>query len=101
MSEDKYPKIKGEMKIKITEDVLSGKYANQIVILHSPEEFILDFVAAFPPEGAVVSRIILSPGHYKRILSAMHENLLKYEEQYGEIKAAGIPEPSETKTSIH
>jgi hypothetical protein len=45
-----------------------------------------------PPQGVVTSRIVASPGHLKRIISALTKNLDLYEEHFGEIIEA--PEPS-------
>lgn len=39
-----------------------------------------------PPSGRVVSKLITTPSHFKRMISAMNENLKKYEEQFGAIK---------------
>jgi hypothetical protein len=33
----------------------------------------------------LVSRIIVSPGHVKRIVSALNDNLKKYEQKFGEV----------------
>ena len=91
-----------ELKIKIDDGVLPGKYANQIIIMHSKDEFILDFVTFLPPGPNVVSRVIMTPGHFKRILAGMNDNLQKYERNFGEISIANDPVvPSEGGKSIH
>ncbi|PYT08486.1 MAG: DUF3467 domain-containing protein [Acidobacteria bacterium] len=82
---------KGEIPIKITDDVLHGVYANQMMVSHTREEFVMDWVNLFPPEGIVNARVIISPGHLKRVIRALQENVRKYEERYGEIGEA--PEP--------
>jgi len=40
----------------------------------------------------MVSRIIVSPGHLKRMINALQENLEKYEGQFGNIEEAQEPE---------
>ncbi len=80
------------MKIKINDDVLKGSYANSMVVTHTREEFVIDFINSFPPEAIVTARVITSPGHLKRIIHALTENLRKYEEKFGEVKEA--PEPT-------
>jgi len=80
-----------ELKIKITDEVLKGAYANAMVVTHTKEEFVIDFLNSFPPEGIVTARVIISPGHMKRIVSALQENLSKYEKTFGPISEA--PEP--------
>jgi len=61
-------------------------------ILHTKEEFVLDFLNIFPPTGTLNSRVILSPGHFKRMIRAMEENLKKYEDQHGKIEESEAPE---------
>ncbi len=80
-----------ELKIKITDDVLRGAYANAMVVTHTKEEFMIDFLNSFPPEGIVTARVIISPGHMKRIVSTLQDNLSKYEKAFGPISEA--PEP--------
>ncbi len=82
---------KNQMRVKITDEILRGVYANQMVVSHTKEEFILDFVNVFPPEGIVNARIIISPGHLKRVIRALAENVKKYEENFGEIPEAAAP----------
>ena len=86
------------MKIKFTDDVLRGVYANNMFIAHTKEEFILDFINVFPPQGIVNARVIISPGHLKRLIKALGTSLNKYEKSFGEIKEA--PEPKESSV-IH
>ncbi len=85
MAEDK------ELNIKIGDDELKGRYSNLLRITHTREEFVLDFINVVPPQAVVTSRIATSPGHLKRIIQALAENLDKYESSYGEIVEA--PEP--------
>src|SRR5512137_3188559 len=79
------------LRIKIGDDILRGVYANQMVVSHTREEFILDFMNLFPPEGVVNARIIISPGHLKRIVRALTKNLETYESQHGTLVEASPP----------
>ena len=76
------------INVKITDEELKGRYSNLLRIMHTREEFILDFV---PPQGAVTARIVTSPAHLKRIVQALQENLVRYEATHGTIRQA--PEP--------
>jgi len=88
----------GQINIKISDELLAGKYSNMMQVAHTKEEFILDFFNVLPPQGIATARIITSPGHLKRIIIALQENLGKYEEQFGPVNAAeppkGIPFPT-------
>jgi hypothetical protein len=44
-----------------------------------------------PPAGTVTARVIVSPGHMKRILEALRENISKYEKTFGTIQIAEEP----------
>ncbi|MBE0477879.1 DUF3467 domain-containing protein [Candidatus Aerophobetes bacterium] len=78
--------------IKITDDVLAGVYANAMRVTHTQEEFLLDFMNVFPPQGIVTARIVISPGHLRRIVNALNDNLSKYEQKIGK-KIEPIDEP--------
>lgn len=81
-----------QMPIKASDEDLKGRYANAMQVTHTPEEFILDFFnLGIPPTGELVSRVITSPGHMKRIVKALIENLTKYESQFGTIEEAKEP----------
>ena len=84
-----------QMRVKILDETLRGVYANQMVVSHTKEEFLLDFVNVFPPEGIVNARIIISPGHLKRVIRALVENVRKYEDSFGEIPEAAEPGKTE------
>ena len=77
-----------EIQIQAGPEDLKGRYSNFMQISHSKEEFVLDFLNVFPPSGVLLSRIITSPGHLKRIIAALSENLAKYEGQFGKVQEA-------------
>ena len=84
-----------KMQIKMPEGVLGGVYANQMLVSHTREEFVMDFVNLFPPEGVVNARVIVSPGHLKRMIRALSDNLKRYETSHGPIIEAVAPTPPE------
>ena len=88
MSDEK--KVK-EIQINFPPELQKGVYANNMVVSHSQEEFMLDFMLISPPNGVVTSRVIMSPGHVKRVIQALIDNLAKYEEKHGPLKAAIEP----------
>ena len=83
---------KREIQIKARDEDLKGFYSNLMQIFHTKEEFCLDFFNVFPPQGILISRIIVSPSHLKRMIMALEENLRKYEEKFGKIEVAKEPE---------
>ncbi len=90
---DKPQKTRGQLTVKVPDSVLGGAYANQMIVNHTREEFVLDFVALFPPTGVVNARVVVSPGHLKRMIRALHEGLSHYEQRFGQIVEASAPAP--------
>ena len=83
---------KKELGIEITKETAAGNYSNLALITHSNSEFIFDFARVLPgyPKAQVVSRIIMTPEHAKRLLLTLRDNIGKYESQHGEI-SLGTP----------
>jgi hypothetical protein len=82
--------VQGQVQIKADEKDLQGQYSNLVMLHHNLEEFTLNFIYIFPngPQGKLLSSVIVSPGHAKRILRALGENISRYEAQFGPIKEA-------------
>ncbi len=83
-----------QMQIAADNETRRGKYANLALISHRKEEFVLDFLfldpqtpggASKPGQAFLASRVILSPGHMKRLYQAIGENIQRYEKNFGQI----------------
>lgn len=86
-----------QVQIKADEKELVGQYTNLAMIHHNAEEFTLNFIYIFPnvPQGKLVSSVIVSPGHAKRLLRALGENITRYEAQFGAIpEGLAMPDPN-------
>jgi hypothetical protein len=88
---------KRQMNVKMPEHVLPGVYSNQMMISHTREEFVIDFLNLFPPHGVVNARVIVSPGHLKRMIRALQDNLSRYETRFGPIIEATAPDSDTIK----
>ncbi|WDF57462.1 DUF3467 domain-containing protein [Mucilaginibacter sp. KACC 22063] len=77
-----------QLNIELSEDIAEGIYSNLAVITHSNAEFVVDFIRVLPgvPKAKVKSRIILTPEHAKRLLTALKENIEKFEDANGRIR---------------
>jgi len=86
-----------QIEIKVDESIAGGNYVNYTNISHSAEEFVMDFLFVHPTPppgfGKLMSRVLLSPGHAKRLLFALTENIDKYEARFGKINL-GIDQSS-------
>jgi hypothetical protein len=89
MAEDKKEKQgPNQINIELSEEVAEGIYSNLAMIAHSNSEFVIDFIRLMPgvPKARVKSRVIITPEHAKRLLSALKDNIEKYENTFGPIK---------------
>lgn len=77
-----------EIKVNFPPHLQGGVYSNNMLVSHTKEEFIMDFMMVAPPVGTVMSRVIISLGHVKRMISALQDNVQKYEARFGTIQAA-------------
>jgi hypothetical protein len=87
MEEKKDPK-QNQITIELKEDVAQGIYSNLAIITHSSSEFVIDYVRIVPGinKANVMSRIILTPEHAKRLMLALQDNIGKFEAVHGKIK---------------
>jgi hypothetical protein len=76
------------INVELGEKEAEGIYANMVMIGHSPNEMIMDFIRMMPgaPKAKVQARIIMTPAHAKMLRKTLDENIKKYEGQFGEIK---------------
>ncbi|MBQ9559701.1 MAG: DUF3467 domain-containing protein [Bacteroidaceae bacterium] len=76
-----------QIQFELRPEVAQGVYANLAIITHSSSEFVIDMAAVLPglQKADVRSRIVMAPEHAKRLMLALHDNLQKYEQQFGEI----------------
>lgn len=77
-----------QINIELSEEIAEGVYSNLAMIAHSNSEFVIDFIRLMPgvPKAKVKSRIIITPEHAKRLLSALSDNINKFEQNFGNIK---------------
>ena len=70
-----------QINVELPEEIAEGIYSNLAMIAHSNSEFVIDFIRLMPgvPKAKVKARIIVTPDHAKRLLSALKENIEKYE----------------------
>ena len=80
-----------EIKVKIADEVLKGSYANTLLVAHTAEEFVLDFILSLPPQPVCAARVLVCPGHLKRIVTALQQNLARYEAVHGTVAASPDP----------
>ena len=79
---------KKQIRLELPKDP-SAIYANTVMITHTANEVIFDFIQVMPNDdrARVQKRIIMTPTHAKLLLNALQENINKFEAKHGEIRA--------------
>ncbi len=77
----------GMIQIVTGDEMSRGRYSNNMFVSHTPEEFIIDWLLTSPAGTHLVSRVVVGPGHLKRIIAALAENLQRYEANFGNVKS--------------
>ncbi len=58
-------------ELKLKDEILSGSYANAVMIGHGPHEFSFDFITNFYPHSAVSCRVFLAAGQISRLADSL------------------------------
>ncbi len=76
-----------QLDLNLSPEIAKGTYSNLAIITHSQSEFVVDFARMLPgfPKPDICSRIIMTPENAKKLLMALHDNIEKFENQYGDI----------------
>lgn len=94
MTEPPSPKRKRVgVDVKIDPETMKGAYANRVVVAHSRDEFIIDFVCDLPPAPQVVARIVTAPAHARAMLQTLSDNVHRFETNFGPLRP---PQPPQT-----
>lgn len=75
--------------LKLPDEVLSGTYANGVMISHGANEFGLDFLTSFFPQSAVSARVFVAAGQVPRLLDSLQNALQQLEQR----RQGGGPTP--------
>ena len=86
-------------KLQVADEALGGAYSNAMSVMHSRDEFVMDFSTTFPPAPKITARLIVSPSHLRRIIGVLGDNLAQYEDRHGKIDD-GQP-PSEPRAMFN
>ena len=87
----KTPTTQPHLTIKADDEVAKGRFANYAQIGHQAEQFVIDFAWVQNDIGWLLSRIILTPAHARRLATALAENIAKYEARFGPIPSGTAP----------
>lgn len=61
--------------LRLPDEMLSGRYANAVLIRHSPTDFCLDFITNIYPRSAVSTRVYMAAANVHALLSSLQQSL--------------------------
>lgn len=71
-------------QLKVADTVLSGNYANAVMIGHSATDFCFDFITTFFPRSAVSSRVYLAAPNAQKFLDALKHSFGQFQNRIAE-----------------
>jgi hypothetical protein len=81
-------------QLKLQDDVLSGAYANAVMIGHTPSEFCFDFITTFFPRSAVSCRVFMAAPGVPRLLESLKHSFGKYQQKLAQHRRPPLaPDP--------
>lgn len=82
-------------ELKIPDELLSGVYANGLMIGHTATEFRLDFLTNLFPHSAVSCRVFLSSPQIPRTIDSLHATLQAFQQRVLEQRQQQQPPPTD------
>lgn len=90
-SDPYYPSNEGEnvkpnpsaFSARVPESVNRGVFSTGAIVVTGASEFVIDFILRMGRPHQVVARVILPHAAMSRVVEALRDNLVKYEEKFG------------------
>src|SRR5437588_5040792 len=79
-------------QLKLADEMLSGFYANAVMIAHSSAEFYFDFITNFYPRSAVTCRVYLSAPQVPGLLNTLTRSFQQYQQNLAQQQQPRPPE---------
>jgi hypothetical protein len=78
--------------LKLPDEMLSGAYANGVMIGHTPSEFKFDFLTNLFPNSAVSARVFLSAPQVPRLLNSLQSTYKQFQQRVQQQRGASDPQ---------
>jgi hypothetical protein len=86
-------------ELKLPDELLSGAYANGVMIGHTPSEFKLDFLTNLFPHTAVSARIFMSAPQIPRLIDSLSNTFTQFQQRVRDQKQQQQPQQMEPPQS--
>ncbi len=81
-------------QLRLPDDVMGGRYANAVMIGHSPSEFSFDFIVTFYPRPVVVQRVFLSAPNVPRFMLSLQQSFDEFRRRMTQQEPPDVPPAS-------
>ena len=68
-------------ELKLPDDLLSGAYANGLMIAHTASEFKMDFLTNMYPHSAVSCRVFMAAPQIPRTIESLHATYVQFQQR--------------------
>lgn len=96
MSEQKQPQ---QPPMHIDPETGPGAYATGLAVIHTQEEFMLDFINGISAPAQAVARVVVSPLQMKRISQVLQDNIKHYQKTHGTIPVKAAEASSKNQSA--
>lgn len=83
---------------RVPERLARGAITTGVLVLDSPNEFVLDFLQSLTRPYQIVARVVVVPAVMDQVVTAASDNLAKYIEAFGAPPA--LPKPPQRRPTI-
>ena len=70
---------------RVPEGIGRGVLSTAVMVFHTNQEFVIDFLATMVRPPQVVARLVMSPLTFSQLMRGLRANLDKYESQFGKL----------------
>lgn len=79
-------------EVKVPEEIISGVYANTVIVGHTPFEFGIDFITSFLPHASVSARVYMAAPRVPQLIDTLAGLIAQYKRQ-PPLPPPAAPEP--------
>lgn len=77
--------------------IAKGRFSNLVGVRSTAHEFILDFMVQFGPEAHIVSRIVMTPDHTRRLVEMLAQNYMAWTQSNQPQLSSSSSEPAKPR----
>ncbi len=89
-----------QIAARVPEKIGRGVFANGVLVVQGPQEFVLDFTRRLAMPHQVVARVVLPTSTVPRLVAALGENLQRYQSVFGQVPPLLPPPPNVKPPSV-